>query len=101
VAPVRRLVRDPRQRPAITEAGVEYRPTGTVVLAEREFPEDHAHMTSTDLNGWSPTPPGGADAAEWQHVLWRGLRHLPIQHGPVVGQPTWWPSKTMPQPPTA
>ena len=86
---------------AITEAGVEYRPTRAVVLAEHEFPEDRAHMTSTDLNGWSPTPPEGADAAEWRHVLWRGLWHLPIRHGPVVSQPTWWPSKTMPQQPTA
>jgi Protein kinase domain len=84
---------------AITEAGVEYRPTGAVVLAEQEFPEDRARMTSTDLNGWSPTPPEGADAAEWQHVLWRGLWHLPIRHGPVVSQPTWWPSKTMPPQP--
>jgi serine/threonine protein kinase len=86
---------------AITEAGVEYRPTGTVVLAEHEFPENRARMTSTDLNDWSPAPPEGADATEWQHVLWRGLWHLPIQHGPVVSQPTWWPSKTMPQQPTA
>ncbi len=86
---------------AITEAGVEYRPTGTVVLAEHEFPENRARMTSTDLNGWAPTPPEGADTAEWEHVLWRGLWHLPIQHGPVVSQPTWWPSKTMPQQPTA
>ena len=86
---------------AITEAGVEYRPTGTVVLAEHEFPEDRARMASTNLNGWAPTPPEGADAAEWQHVLWRGLWHLPIQHGPVVSRPTWWPSKTMPQQPTA
>ena len=86
---------------AITEAGVEYRSTGTVVLAEHEFPENRARMTSMDLNGWSPTPPEGADAAEWQHVLWRGLWHLPIRHGPLVRQPTWWPSKTMPQQPTA
>ena len=86
---------------AITEAGVEYRPTGAVVLAEHEFPEDRARMTSTDLNGWSPRPPEGADTAEWQHVLWRGLWHLPIQHGPVVSQPTWRPSKTTPQQPTA
>ena len=71
---------------AITEAGVEYRPTGTVALAEHEFPENRARMTSTDLNGWAPTPPEGADASEWQHVLWRGLWHLPIQHGPVVSQ---------------
>lgn len=58
---------------AITEAGVEYRPTGAIVLAEHEFPDDRTRMTSTDLNGWSPTPPEGADAAEWQHLLWRGL----------------------------
>jgi serine/threonine protein kinase len=86
---------------AITEAGVEYRPAGAVVLAEREFPEDRAHMTSTDLNGWSPTPPEGADATEWQHVLWRGLWHLPIRHGPAVSQPTWRPTKAMPQQPPA
>jgi serine/threonine protein kinase len=86
---------------AITEAGVEYRPTRAVVLAEHEFPEDRAHMTIMDLNGWLPAPPEGADAAEWQHVLWRGLWHLPIRHGPVVSQPTWRPSKTVPQPPTA
>lgn len=58
-------------------------------------------MTSTDLNGWSPASPEGADAAEWQHVLWRGLWHFPVRHGPVVRQPIWWPSKTMPQQLTA
>ncbi len=87
---------------AITQAGVEYRPIGQVVLAEHEFPDSEqsrARMTSTDLQEWSPTPPEGADPAEWQHVLWRGLWHFPIRRGPVpMGQRTWWPSKAVPQP---
>jgi hypothetical protein len=55
---------------------------------------------STDLNGWPPGPPEGADAAEWQHVLWRGLG-IPVRRGPLTRQPSWWPSTTMPQQPTA
>jgi hypothetical protein len=82
---------------AITEAGVEYRPTGTVVLSEHEFPEDRVNMMSTSLDGWSPALPQGANAAEWQHVLWRGLWHLPVRRGPMASRPSWWPSKTMPQ----
>jgi hypothetical protein len=77
---------------AITEAGIEYRPAGAVMIAEHEFPEDRARMTSTHLNGWSrprrreQTPQSGS-------TLW----HLPVRHGPLVSQPTWRPSKTMPQ----
>jgi hypothetical protein len=85
---------------AITEAGIEYRPTDEVVPSEHEFPEDRTRMTSTDLNGWPPGPPEGADAAEWQHVLWRGLG-IPVRRGPLTRQPSWWPSTTMPQQPTA
>lgn len=86
---------------AITQAGIEYRPIEQVVLAEHEFPESkqsRTRMTSTNLDGWSPTPPEGADPAEWQHVLWRGLWHFPIRRGPVVAQPTWRPSTTVPAP---
>ena len=85
---------------AITEAGIEYRQNGQVVLAEHEFPDSgqsRARMTSTDLGDWSPLPPDGADSDEWQHVVWRGLWHFPIRRGPVVGQRTWWPSRTVPQ----
>lgn len=88
---------------AITEAGIEYRPTSQIVLDEGDFPEPTARsgMTSpSDLDGWAPLPPAGADLAEWQHVLWRGLWHFPVRRGPARGQPVWFASKTLPKPPT-
>jgi len=89
---------------AITEAGIEHRPSGTVVLAEQEFPDHYERdtgLTSTDLGGWDPAPPEGADATEWQHLLWRGLWHFPVQRGPVISQPTWWPDSSPPSQTTA
>ena len=86
---------------AITEAGIEYRPTSQIVLDEGDFPEPTARsgMTSpSDLDGWAPLPPAGADLAEWQHVLWRGLWHFPVRRGPARGQPVWFASKTLPKP---
>ena len=49
---------------AITEAGIEYRPASQIVLDEGDFPEPTARsgMTSpSDLDGWAPLPPAGAD----------------------------------------
>src|SRR6266536_1410276 len=89
---------------AITEAGIEYRPGSQVVLAESECPEatERSSMTTpSDLNGWAPAPPEGADPAEWQHVLWRGLWHFPVRRGPALAQPDRFACKTLPKPPTA
>jgi hypothetical protein len=83
---------------AITEAGIEYRPAGQVVLAEEDFPEvgERRAMTASDLGNWAPLAPEGADLAEWRHALWRGLWHFPVHRGPVRGQPSRYPCKTMP-----
>jgi hypothetical protein len=88
---------------AITEAGIEYRPSNQIVLAEDQFPERSArsHMSPRDLDGWAPAPPEGADAAEWQHMLWRGLWHFPVHRGPVRVSPGRFACKTLPKPPAA
>ena len=88
---------------AITEAGIEYRPGSQVVLTENAFPEGDARrgISPSNLGGWAPAAPDGADPAEWQHVLWRGLFHLPVYRGPVRGQPNRYPCKTMPKVPAA
>jgi len=73
------------------------------VLAEEDFPEggdERRGISPSNLGDWVPGPPPGADQAEWQHVLWRGLFHLPVYRGPVLRQPNRFPSKTMPKPPT-
>ena|SRR5690349_10277714 len=87
---------------AITEAGIEYRPSSQVVLAEAQFPGPTARsgMTSpSDLGRWTAAPPTGADAAEWQHVLWRGLWHFPVCRGPARAQPVRFACKTLPKAP--
>ena len=83
---------------AITEAGIEYRPGSQVMLAEDDFPEgdERRGISASNLGDWAPALPDGADLAEWQHVLWRGLFHLPVHRGPVVRQPDHFPCKTMP-----
>ena len=89
---------------AITEAGIEYRPGSQVVLGEAEFPEatERSGMTGpSDLNGWAPALPEGADPAEWQHVLWRGLWHFPVRRGPARAQPVRFACKTLPEPSAA
>ena len=85
---------------AITEAGIEYRPDRQIVLAEENFPEgdERRGISPSNLGDWAPAPPAGADRDEWQHVLWRGLFHLPVDRGPLRGQPNWYPCKTMPKP---
>ena len=86
---------------AITEAGIEYRPGSQVVLDEAEFPEatERSGMTGpSDLNGWAPALPEGADPAEWQHVLWRRLCHFPVRRGPARAQPVRFACKTLPEP---
>ena len=85
---------------AITEAGIEYRPGSQVVLAADDLPEgdERRGVSPSKLGDWAPLPPTGADPAEWQHVLWRGLFHLPVYRGPLVGQPNRYPCKTMPKP---
>ena len=87
---------------AITEAGIEYRPRSQVVLAEEDFPEgdERRGISPSTLGDWAPAPPQGVDQTEWQHVLWRGLFHLPVHRGPVRAQPDRFPCKTMPKPPT-
>jgi hypothetical protein len=87
---------------AITEAGIEYRPGSRVVLAEDDFPggDERRGISPTNLGDWAPAPPPGADQAEWQHVLWRGLFHLPVYRGPVLRRPDRYPCETMPGPPT-
>jgi hypothetical protein len=89
---------------AITKAGIEYRPANEVVLSDFEFPERHERNgMSTDadihIHGWNPAAPQNADSAEWQHVLWRGLFHLPVDTGPLRAQPTRFACKTMPSRP--
>lgn len=89
---------------AITEAGIEYRPSSQVELAESEFPDatERSGMTTpSDLGGWAPAPPEGADPAEWQQVLWRGLWHFPVHRGPAGAQPVRFACKTLPKPPAA
>jgi len=91
---------------AITKAGIEYRPANEVVLPGFEFPEAHERggmNTDADIHihGWNPAAPQGADPAEWQHVLWRGLFHLPVETGPLRSQPTRFPCKKMPSRPEA
>jgi hypothetical protein len=89
---------------AITEAGIEYRPGNQIALAEECFPEGDARrrgISPANLGDWVPAPPDGADPAEWQHVLWRGLFHLPVYRGPVLRQPNRHPCKTMPKLPEA
>lgn len=85
---------------AITEAGIEYRSGSQVVLAEEGFPEGDVRrgISRSNMGDWAPTPPDGADPAEWQHVLWRSLFHLPVYRGPVVRQPDRFPCKTIPEP---
>lgn len=88
---------------AITEAGIEYRPTSQIVLDEGEFPKpaaDFGRTSPSDLDGWAP-PPAGANIAEWHHVLWRGLRHFPVPRGPARVRPVRFASKTLLKPPTA
>jgi hypothetical protein len=85
---------------AITRAGIEYRPSGQVVVAEHEFPESgqsRPPWTGTDQDEWSPAARDGADPAEWHHVLRRGHWHFPVRRGPVVEQRTWWPSQAVPE----
>ena len=87
---------------AITEAGIEYRPSGQVVLSETDFPSATDPLRSSRLSDpfvWAPDPPDGAPAEEWRHILWRGLFHFPLDHGPVTGQPTRYPWKRMPAAP--
>ena len=88
---------------AITEAGIEYRPGSQIALAGDRFPEGDARrgISPSNLGAWAPPPPTGADPAEWQHVLWRGLFHLPVYRGPVLRQPDRYPCKTMPKLPVA
>jgi len=88
---------------AITEAGIEYRPGSQIALAEDDFPEGDARrdISASDLGDWAPQPPTGAAPAEWQHVLWRGLFHLPVYRGPLLRQPNRFPCKTMPKLPAA
>jgi hypothetical protein len=89
---------------AITEAGIEYRPDSQVVLAQESFPEGNERrqgVSPTNLGDWAPPPPAGADPAQWRHLLWRGLFHLPVWRGPVLRQPSWYPCKTMPKPAAA
>ena len=84
---------------AITEAGIEYRPIGQVVLSETDFPSATDPLRSSRLSDpfvWAPDPPDGAPAKEWRHMLWRGLFHFPLDHGPVARQPTRYPWKEMP-----
>ena len=88
---------------AITEAGIEYRPGGQVVLPEYDFPggDERRGVSPSNLGDWAPAPPSGADSAEWQHVLGRGLFHLPVHRGPVLRQPDRYPCKTLPKPSAA
>jgi hypothetical protein len=88
---------------AITEAGIEYRPDSEVVLAEDRFPEgdDRRGVSPSNLGDWAPPPPTGAESAEWQHVLWRGLFHLPVWRGPVLRRPDRYAWKKMPELPAA
>jgi TIR domain len=84
---------------AITEAGIEHRPGSQVVLSEAEFPERTAYPGrngSADPEGWPPSPPAEVDLAEWQHLLWRGRWHFPVNRGPFRTQPNRWPCKTFP-----
>ena len=87
---------------AITEAGIEYRPSSQVVLLEADFPERAAYPDRVgrraDLEGWPPASPAGVDLAEWQHVLWRGRWHFPVNRGPMRARPVRWPCKTFPEP---
>jgi hypothetical protein len=85
---------------AITEAGIESRASSAVVLAETGFPESTERprfLSPTNLGEWAPSAPDGTDSLAWQQLLWRGLMHLPIDHGPVRGQPTRYPWKAMPE----
>jgi hypothetical protein len=88
---------------AITEAAIEYRVDSRVVLAEDRFPEgdERRDVSPSNLGDWAPAPPDGADPAEWKHVLWRGLFHLPVNRGPVLRQPNRYPCKTMPKVPVS
>ncbi len=86
---------------AITEAGIEYRPGSQVALLEADFPERAAYPDrtgSTDLEGWPPAPPTGVNLAEWQHILWRGQWHFPVNRGPMRAHPVRWACKTFPNP---
>jgi hypothetical protein len=56
---------------AITEAGIEYCPSGQVVLSETDFPSATDPLRSSRLSDpfvWAPDPPDGAPAEEWRHV---------------------------------
>ena len=86
---------------AITEAGIEYRPGSQVVLRESDFPERSAYSdrtSSADPGGWPPSPPAGADLAEWEHILWRSQWHFPVDRGPMRGRLVRWACKTFPKP---
>ena len=86
---------------AITEAGIEYRPDNQVALLEADFPEQTSYPNRTgpaDLEGWPPAPPAGADLTEWQHILWRGQWHFPINRGPMRAHPVRWACKVFPKP---
>ena len=86
---------------AITEAGIEYRPGSQVALLEADFPERAAYPDRTgraDLEGWPPAPPTGVDLGEWQHILWRGQWHFPVNRGPMRAHPVRWACKTFPKP---
>lgn len=76
---------------AITEAGIENRTRGQVVLSESDFPAAQYNPWRKPADKWPPELPEWAPSEEWERVLRHGERRLPVDHGPLATSPIWTP----------
>ena len=76
---------------AITEAGIENRALGQVVLPESDFPATQHKPWGKPADEWPPEQPEWSTSEEWGRVLRHGERRLPVDHGPLATSPIWTP----------
>jgi hypothetical protein len=76
---------------AITEAGIENKALGKVVLPESDFPATRHKPWGKPADQWPPEQPESVTSEEWDRVLRHGERRLPVDHGPLATSPIWTP----------